>query len=941
MPTHLRTEDFSTYPVGALTGWTHVGSGSSAVASSRLAVGSLSSGQFGGDTLDHVAAALALRARAKLSLNNKRSGFTERAGGLLLKFSNGVGAAGYTGFKATFTYNVDSHAVGIAVLGATAAAQLVNTSGSAALAGALAGDLVVEMDYVPAGGSNGTLRARWWRDGDSVPSWLFTQAVSSTFATLAGPGGIYDNAASVGSNTKYASLELEGDWTEVPDTPTVTVAADLVTAQITGSAYNSTESSAHAATQARVRRVSDDAVLFGPATLGAVVTTLATGLRAARSPAEEVDSEMVADLRYQDAGGRWSAWGTSAEFTTIPLWSSGRGIPHIDVQIERPASGGGTVMQSYRDFAGRYWIRSWKLEPAGVDRGIGSGLVTLMRETGGDSLAPLMTLSDLNRVDGTYQPALDFGREVLVRGCIMPPGEEPSESDWVPLFGGITDDISWPKKVGDVSVPFRDYSGALADTIIRDESRYGDPDTPPDALVVMQQVLDDWMGSGQYTIWDLTTGGGFAVTSAIYVDISVYEAISDLALKWGGKRLEQEWNPVAEEWQLAVKDPDRAKTTPDYSVGPETYLDVDEVSTNGKDLRPIVRGECVERATGKLLTSQLPADADIPTDPLVLQYGPRALIFREPSDSSPVDSQPELDDEVAAAYADVTSVPIPLDLQTKFHPFVAVDDLIRWGANARTWDEDQDGAVQVFSHEGTGPGIARTHHTCSDRPKGAVAAWLRKGVDIAGRNARPAIRSLGLAQVGDQLVVTPDVNRQGEYMEVFSRLGSTPLDSGIPGDGTSRGRLKLREQAALSWPVRDGTHHVVGRLYAGEDQRVFAEREETIVITGVGGDGTPGSEAPTVVPGTPRIIADGTIIGSTREVNSAWENTSDTLNMDGEWIVGGVPQGAFALPPGTENVTGGPFTIGSRITFRVRYNQGASYPGDWATSHAVRVGDLV
>jgi hypothetical protein len=247
----------------------------------------------------------------------------------------------------------------------------------------------------------------------------------------------------------------------------------------------------------------------------------------------------------------------------------------------------------------------------------------------------------------------------------------------------------------------------------------------------------------------------------------------------------------------------------------------------------------------------------------VLQYGQRYLGFREPSDSSPVDTQAELDDEVAAVYADVTSVPFPLEMSTKLLPFAAVDDLVTWGANAITHDEDQDGAVQTLSHEGGAPGVARTRFVCSDRPKGAVAAWLRRGVEIAGRNARPSIFSLGLTQSGTDLVVTPAVNRQGEYMEFFSRVGSSPLTAGVPDEGTSRGRIKLARAGRAALAVRDGVHHVVGRLYAGEDQRVFAEREETITITGVGGGGTPGVEAPTDVPGTPLAIADGTIIGAT------------------------------------------------------------------------------
>jgi hypothetical protein len=309
--------------------------------------------------------------------------------------------------------------------------------------------------------------------------------------------------------------------THTPTAPTVTATAiGLTSALITASAYSDADGDAQVARQFRIRRVSDSAILYGPVTVAAgTLSVTATGLPTAKSPAEEVDSAWVAEARDSDYSG-YGSWGSSSSHTTIPLWSSGRGVAHVDIQIERAASGGGTVMQSYRDFGGRNWIRSWKVDPAGVDRGIGSGQVTLFRQTGGDSLAPLVTLSDLNRVDGAFSPALDFGREVLVRACLMLPGEEPSESDWIPIFAGITDDIAWPKKVGDVMVPFRDYSGALADTIIRTETQYGDPDTPPDALVVMQAILDDWMGSGQYTIWDLTTSAGFAVTSAIYVDVS-------------------------------------------------------------------------------------------------------------------------------------------------------------------------------------------------------------------------------------------------------------------------------------------------------------------------------------------------------------------------------------------------------------------------------------
>jgi hypothetical protein len=113
------------------------------------------------------------------------------------------------------------------------------------------------------------------------------------------------------------------------------------------------------------------------------------------------------------------------------------------------------------------------------------------------------------------------------------------------------------------------------------------------------------------------------------------------------------------------------------------------------------------------------------------------------------------------------------------------------------------------------------------------------------------------------------------------------------------------------------------------------------VITGVGGGGTPGVEAPTDVPGTPLVIADGTITGATREVSAAWTNTNDDLDIEYEWILAGVPQGDVGDTPGSTSETGGPFDIGLRVAIRVRYTQGPGYEGAWVTSSAVRITEMV
>jgi hypothetical protein len=194
---------------------------------------------------------------------------------------------------------------------------------------------------------------------------------------------------------------------------------------------------------------------------------------------------------------------------------------------------------------------------------------------------------------------------------------------------------------------------------------------------------------------------------------------------------------------------------------------------------------------------------------------------------------------------------------------------------------------------------------------------------------------------------TGTLNAQAEFnehvdrVEFFSRLGSDPRTAGVPDGGTSRGTIKTAETDTWSWPVRDGTHYVVARGYFGDDQTVYHDRLETIVITGVGGGGTPGVEAPTDVPGTPLVIADGTITGATREVSAAWTNTNDDLDIEYEWILAGVPQGDVGDTPGSTSETGGPFDIGLRVAIRVRYTQGPGYEGAWVTSSAVRITEMV
>lgn len=640
-----------------------------------------------------------------------------------------------------------------------------------------------------------------------------------------------------------------------------------------------------------------------------------------------ISPNFVADVRYQyldptDGLTKWTEWGSSDAFQTLNLWQSGEFVTHFDFQVERP-EGESTVMQSYRDFGGFNWIKSARVEPAGVDASIGSGSVSLHRAVGDASLSPLVLDSVLNLNGGTYAPALDFGREVLAAAAMMLPGTEPDAGDWVPLLRGIADDIEWPRKTGDVTVPFRDYSGALADTMMRSQQRYGS-DSGVDAAEVMQDYVDTHMGAGQFTITDATTGARFMVTDWTPSDVFVWEGLQQVALMWGGKELRQV--EAADEALLTVIEPDRTKDTPDYEIGPNVYIDCTAISTAGKYLRTIVRGRAVDKATGVIITSQLPAEEDVGDDPLVQLYGKLFYQFDE-DEAKGIDTQAELDAMVAAIYADLSTPPIPLEIETKFCPFARVGDLVRWSADTVLRDQSLDAAVLLLKHNFTAPGVGRTLWLCAGKPKGRYATYRQSGVEVAGIGRRPAIfnKLLTFDTGTRRFTQTTDFNPQVIRYKVYDRVGASPLVGGIPDERYAQGEY-FATQRVVSWSAAWGEHFVLTRAFADSGRFV----DSLTTVTAVNPDA---GETPSDVAGTP-LLARGGLVGILRTVNATWENTNVDSAIELEYYYGDAlpadePGAIVSLAAG---VSSHAVNLGTPqyVRLHLRYTEGTGMEGPWS-----------
>jgi hypothetical protein len=220
MPTHVK--DYTTQPNGAPQDQTHYGSGASSITSGRLLTTGLTNTLIGGVTVDVTASLPPMRVKGRVNLVDVGSGagFGIPAGGMVLNYTHGTGSLGFLGFRVQCRYNhaavFQNANIRMIVSGSRATASDVLLADENFLTGAwlLTSDIVnMEALYTPGvGAANGTLQYRAWREGQAVPAYK-TVNVNSGYASISGPGGMMDIAGeSLGSNTKWLSLETEGTW---------------------------------------------------------------------------------------------------------------------------------------------------------------------------------------------------------------------------------------------------------------------------------------------------------------------------------------------------------------------------------------------------------------------------------------------------------------------------------------------------------------------------------------------------------------------------------------------------------------------------------------------------------------------------------------------------------------------------------------------------------
>lgn len=436
-----------------------------------------------------------------------------------------------------------------------------------------------------------------------------------------------------------------------------------------------------------------------------------------------------------------------------------------------------------------------------------TGSVTLKREHQSFSLAPLLTGSALNKDShGAYAPLLDVGRGIRISTATTSAAVAPLTGDWKEVFLGSITDIDFGNDP--ITLTISDLGQHLIDTVIEvDGVAYGDV---AGAAVesVMQQILDDNLGAGIVTLF-IPVSPGWYITPYAQSRTNVMDALSQLAMQIG-------WNlrykyDSSNVYRLTLYDPNRAKTTPDATIGPDEYLTVSRLALSNANVRNVVKINYQDSITG-IVGSQTASDSGS-----IAEFGRRYMEIGEGS-SSNIDTATEALAMATAAVSDLADPQADQQIDQFYLWQIEVGDLLTYQANGVHYDADQQWAVQNYTHV-----LSASQHGTSVAVRGQVAGsykqWLltRNGTFTGEISTGPAPQIF--APLGE-LAAFNDVLRDGmAWQQVGFESGTAEVllyavesavtPTPIPELSATRLAYTLQRQEGDKWKL-DDVAYIVG-----------------------------------------------------------------------------------------------------------------------------------
>lgn len=470
---------------------------------------------------------------------------------------------------------------------------------------------------------------------------------------------------------------------------------------------------------------------------------------------------------------------------------------HTRVQVK---NGSGTWI-NLASLSGYNWIDSVEWDED-IDQPVAQATVTLWREVGALSLAPLDTTSALNRLDDTvtYSPLLNLTREIKIEVATLAANATPGAGDWVLVFHGYIDTIEWPKTESHVRVIARDLGGKLADTFIESETAYGSGVGVAMETVIQSILTNNSTGVTLYT----PVSPGFVITTYVQQKESVLDACRTLAQMIGWD-VRYKWDSGTSAYRFTLFEPDRTKVAIDKTFAGSFYIDVQQLTVDVAGIRNVVKCIYTDPSSGR--TSQSASNAAS-----ITKYGRRFMEIEE-ADDSPINSATEATELVTAAVLDLCEPKATMQIETLFWWPVEMGDLYRFSSNAIHFDSNQDLAVVGYRHA-LSMNEHRTFITVRGQPCGAYVGWLERDKRVEGEDDRPkrvpAMQWSTLSQSGTTGTATATIDDPDliiTAVEFRTKIGSAAFSAFASTWDTTTGTAGTDTQLVRTESLTIGTKH--------------------------------------------------------------------------------------------------------------------------------------
>jgi hypothetical protein len=359
---------------------------------------------------------------------------------------------------------------------------------------------------------------------------------------------------------------------------------------------------------------------------------------------------------------------------------------------------------------------------------IGTGTLTIRRDSNGDTASPLVGGSSINRnAMGAYAPLFEKGRAIVVSTATLAPGVTPSSGDWKEMFTGRIGTVHWHDNP--MTVDISDIGAWVMDAQLQAPAQFitaAAPGAGPLLGAIVQSMLDAVIPpAGAIPLYQPVTAPFQPYSPTPQQPGSIFTTARSLVQEIGWElryRYSYDVGAGKDLFKFTLYEPARTNTTPDWTIGPNEYRAVRRLESSIDDIRNYIKGYYNVLAVSKsFVVSQSPTS--------IAKYGgPKAVPRFMQVSSSKITNATDMQALTDAILSDLSEAPADQEIELSYFWPVQLGDLITFVANGDHYDSDQTLAVVGYQHTfANGEGI--TTIQARGKVAGAFRLWLRRGSD--------------------------------------------------------------------------------------------------------------------------------------------------------------------------------------------------------------------